>query len=372
MGSSQSVQINRNLSMSLAQVNSPTLLEHLKHDYWLIAFKNPSSYMIISQKLGMVLVEDGALIWEKKFGPKDTQKSSDYLDLKYIAKENCYLIYHNKHILYRKDISKANANQILKLESGGFSSKQSTWIRYSQGLERLILFKGVQCHIFNLSTSKILTRLEADFRGPITNYQVYGPNEDKMLAVTWAGLFVAYDLSTSPSSNPKITQIYDFAKEETRNVHDECAGPFLSICEKSKYAVTQFYDQEGFPSYDTSRFLVFRLGQKEGETPLTLIANLDVYRKFGFPSSFWQLDLLNRADEDGSLILFGTSAEYNKKPKTKIHFFELSLENKNLRYCNRWGNQTEAESSRRIISFDGSFYSVTNDQGLEKLEFNSK
>ena len=90
MVSSQPVEINRNLSMSLAKIDSPTLFEDLKHDYWLLALKNPSSYMIISQKLGMMLVEDGALIWEKKFDPKDTQKSSNYLDLKYIANHNCY------------------------------------------------------------------------------------------------------------------------------------------------------------------------------------------------------------------------------------------------------------------------------------------
>ena len=67
MGSTQSMQINKNLSLELEQAGMQKLSEDLKNrgrGVKLVAIKNKSSYLISGSWQGLKLVEKGTQIWE--------------------------------------------------------------------------------------------------------------------------------------------------------------------------------------------------------------------------------------------------------------------------------------------------------------------
>ena len=361
MGSTQSFQITKTFKADLGKVKKQTLYKHLEDTHIQTAVKNQSSYLLYSASEGMTLYNKGVKIWQE-IAQNDHERVV-CKDIKYIPNHNCYLIYSEDNILYRKDISRANHYQILKLKNCKDTTRQGDLIQYSKGLDKLVLTKGLnECLLFDLYNLKIFSRIQSDLGGEFFDHQLYGAKQDKVLALTQNGWLVAFDFG---SLKPKLTQKYRIERQARR---DEGAGPTISICNRSQYAFTQVYDQSQNPYFEASRFLIFKLGEREGEQPLTLLARLDVFGKMAFPPFFKKLHLLNRAEEDGSLVLFGLQSGHNQQKLGVIHFIEFTLTDKKLRNCNR-ENKTTAIPSRRILCFGPEFYSVDQDQRLARLEF---
>ena len=361
MGAKQSFEIKKGLNVQPKKIPTKKFSLAPKDTYTLIALKNQSSYLMSRYREGLILVENGSIIWRHKASPR--LLTADYLDVLYIPKHNCYLFCTAKNTLYRKNISKGDYFQILKTDPLKLRSSRGNCIQYSETLDRLILLRNKkECILFNLSTRKIEYKIERNFGNNFADYLIYSPKRDKVLAVTDDRWIMIYDIG---AKNPKIAFKY---RIQEKSMRAERGGPTVSVCQKNEYAFTQLYSINNFPIDESTNMLIFRLDH-EGEPSLTLLAKVEVYRESKFPSSLRRVHILNRVDQDGTLVIFGESNDWPRK-KSDIHFLEFVPNQGRLTPLNGSQSYFKANYSRNLFSCESKFYSISGRGKLIHLNFN--
>ena len=226
-----------------------------------LAVKNRSSYLIGSSCKGLKIIENQKEIYSEILNLAD-----GYIDdIIYANHLNCYLL-HLSGKTYRKDIDQEPPYLFMDFDCGW---RLGGCLKYSKRNQRLIVSKeGDLISVISLERK----RTELNFssgglywqRQKITDFRLFGKDENGILALTPSGRIFLYFLNYS---RKKVCTFYKY-KIELIQERDEFAFS-ISICDESKYVLVCLADDCDY----ISRFIVLKL---EGRR-LNPVASLDKY-----------------------------------------------------------------------------------------------
>ena len=222
----------------------------------LIAFKNPTSYMIGSSKKGYKLVEDNKVLCWQKWPYRDGSPKTLFQIL-YVKHLDCYFFFmHQK--LFQKLIDDEQAVIFMDLKYLGTSSLPY----YSELNKRLILDTG-KISVVDLDTKKI----EFERKSQMVCFKVFGEKEDRLMTIDPKGSVILFKLHYKKKAMA-LVELYKIKlnRKEIPKV--------IEVCPKNQYAFLEIRDGNEKLS-KTSRIFILGLAKDM----ITLKAELDVLKQ---------------------------------------------------------------------------------------------
>ena len=165
----------KNLELGVERVHVSRGGDKIRSYNFLVGMKNCKSFLITASQKKLRLIEDG-----KKISSITLQEP--LLDILYVPLLNCYfLAYGDK--LFRKDIN--NEPPYLYLDIKCFCNTGAC-LRYSDQRNKLIISKTKEnITVVDPKTRKVEIDVPKTFGGTITDFRLFGEQEDKAVALTW-------------------------------------------------------------------------------------------------------------------------------------------------------------------------------------------
>ena len=220
----------------------------------LVALKNSKSFLIGTNRKGVLLVEDEIQVFRGQLPVFNKPLKG----IVYIPTLNSYFLIHDSN-LYRKDINNKPPYLFLKIN---LYYGVGTSLAYSKINQRLIMANKQQnLLMFNFKRKKIEVQIN-HFMG--RNFRLLGAKEDRVVCVTWDGHVLLYSLNCS-----KKRGITAFFQVEL-NVRRKEFGGCVAVCDKHELIFVGIGNSDSFLA---SRILVL----KANEDKLANTASFDCY-----------------------------------------------------------------------------------------------
>ena len=210
----------------------------------LIAFKNEASYLIVTSKSGLMLVEDEKIIYKEEL-----DEDCWIMDVAFIDCLNAYLIDYDRK-LFLKGVDNRPPRPFFCLECG---SREAGSFKYSFLHDRLIVnHQGTSLAVLNLQTRKMGVNVGEIEDEEIADFELLGEDEDRVIALTWGGFLSLNSLFFSRERG-----VVKKAKIELLEDRNE-QGVSVAVCPRSEYACVMLGDEEL-----ASRVMVFSVGDRQ-------------------------------------------------------------------------------------------------------------
>ena len=226
-----------------------------------IAIKNPKSYMIATWNEGLIIIDEGKVIYSARFPFK-----KDILrDLIYIKQFDSYFMDHDNQ-LYRKDINDKYAYVWMNIRCGFVSGGS---FAYSDLNEKLIVNKDKDTiSAVDLKAKKVEIEIPKSVGTGIFNFKIFGEKENQVAAITEDANVVLYELDYGRKKgavvgHTKIDLIED-RKEK---------GIALGVGDKGQFLLVEIRGCKAKYTYFSSRVAVLKVNGKS----LTISSIIDVF-----------------------------------------------------------------------------------------------
>ena len=246
-----------NLKIQVELVKSHQDAGKFGGNHTFIAFKNPSSYAVVTSMKGLKVVEEASQIYSEAL---PGIRPATIKDLTYVDHLDCYLLIYNYKI-FRKDLTESAPYPFLDFFCG---FRLGGSFRYSKKNKKLIIAKtGFEIAVVNLERKIIEFGVKSANRMKITDFKLFGRKEEKIVSVDNSGLIclysISYDLKKICAKHSHQLDLIEGRTEE---------GLSLGVCDQSRYVMVSLID---YTTYKSSRLFVF-----EVKGPLlTKLATLD-------------------------------------------------------------------------------------------------
>ena len=251
-----------------------------------VAIKDSNSFLIGTSRRGLLLFNDGTEVYSG-----ERHRAGDLHHIIYAPHLKCYLLAFNKK-LYRKNIDNRPPYALMDVD---FGWDYIVRLRYSNLHQRLIINKDNQnISIINPKMKKIEAVMRKDVGDRITDFRLFGGNEDRVVSLTWDGQVLLYSLTGGQRRG-----VIHSSEIELIGERDEmCVS--LAVCEKNPYVLVEIgTGDEGI----SSRMIIIKV---VGDTLINTALIDQFHQEIGFK---YALECCGYA---GSLILWiGLSNEKN-------------------------------------------------------------
>ena len=214
-------------------------------DFTHLALKNPSSYLIITWRKGLKLVEEGSLLYSHSLPVYGALLH----DVIYVKPLNCYFIHFNLK-LYRKDIDNKPPYIYMDLLCG---SRYGACFRYSTTHQRLVINKDYKSiSAVDLEAKKVEIEVNKKNGDIITDFRLFGAREDRVVSLTKEGdvLLYFFDFRKKTGSVVSHTRI-ELIKERTEK------GQSLAVSGCTEYILVEIGCKQSPPI--SSRMAVLQI-----------------------------------------------------------------------------------------------------------------
>ena len=208
-----------------------------------VAFKNPSSLLFGTYSKGIVLVENGSLLYCKMLG----KEAEQVREITYINHLNCYLLKSN-YKMYRKDIDEKPPYLYMDI-SCGFCPGSA--FRYSNFNQRVIMIQEFyNLAVVNLERKQVDIQVKGKQAVIIYDFLVFGTEENKLAYITKDNSIhlctFNYDLKKICGKDRHLIQTLDGSEELARAI---------GVCGQNKYLLVSLQDDAA--TFESSRIMVF-------------------------------------------------------------------------------------------------------------------
>ena len=221
-------------------------------DWTFLSMKNHNSFLIGTDKNGVLLFENGAKIYSGKIG-KHAKDEGRLCGMIYIPCLNCYFLADPK-ILYRKGINNRPPSPFMYFDDLGLPS--TLFLRYSRPLQRLIICEeSITVYVVNPKRRKLEMVFDHDCDGLyLYAFTVFGEKEDQILAATDHGYFILYSINYAQKRG-----YVDYCQEELKgNNYPTEHISSLAVCENNKYLLVEVA-RDGIMRFKSSRMLIYMI-----------------------------------------------------------------------------------------------------------------
>ena len=287
-----------------ASLNCPNLIGE-ESTATLIAFKNPTSFIIGTAKKGMIVIEDSDEKYSARL-PRD--RRGTLRDIVYIDHLDCYLL-NFKDKIYRKDIDSKPPYIFLDIVSGILNSRS---FRYSKLSRRLVIVKNTKnIAVVNLQRKQVELEVTRGQLGTIFDFKLFGPKQNRIIFINNKRRVqvcsVCYDLKKVCSRDSYQIEAFEGRYEQ---------GYTLAVCDQDKYVLLSSLNTL---AGKTSRIMVFQVNQ------LTKLATIDQQNHdLNYISALYLLGSVGKhvlwvglSKRDAVLYDFGTESEHLREIEEK-------------------------------------------------------
>ena len=213
-----------------------------------LALKSPTSYMIGTNDKGIELIEDDELLFSDEFPVEE----GSLKDVIYVASENFYLLNHDSR-LYRKDFDGNPPYPFMDINCGG---KSGASFLYSSIHHRLVINHDFETiSVVNLDTKKVEFSVEKSVGDYISDFQLLGEDEDRVVYLTDDGHILVYQLLY----DQKSAQLLDYYRVSFTQDRKEY-GLSIAVCPRSKYLIAEIADLRSL-SWQSSQLVCFQISE---------------------------------------------------------------------------------------------------------------
>ena len=191
-----------------------------------MAIKNLSSYMIGTRGKSLKVIENSSLIFCGQLPLKNARLD----DMIYISTENCYLLaYNNK--LYRKEIDSQPPFVFMDVRCGW---RVGACFRFSNIHQRLIINKDRKNISAIYLQNKEIFKVEKGLGTKITDFRLFGQNEENVVSITYDGFILLYQLNYEQKTGSVISNFKVQLLEEEGEI-----GTSVAVCDRNQYVLAE-------------------------------------------------------------------------------------------------------------------------------------
>ena len=309
-----------------------------------IAMKNHNSYLIASDRAGLILLEDGAKLCSDVL-PRTYKYLSHTI---YYPPEDCYFLTSRTNI-YKKDID-GKAPYLFIDAKVGYG--HAAFLRNSILSKRLMFCMGGR-HIcvINPIFKRIEVQMKSDLGNDfISDFRVFGKKEDRVVSVTWKGHIFLYAFGSTAGRG-----IVGHHQEELIEEDRKEAIQSVAVCEKNEYL---FVETGHRISQHCSRMIILRVNQNT----LVKTATIDQFdQQIGFK---FALEPLGRF---GSHLLWVGLTLFKSG---LIQVFDYNTETEEFRELEEKRVNHRAKRPYKLHLLDEKFYYIDWNAKLRSLTVN--
>ena len=292
-----------------------------------LGLKDRHSFLIGTFLKGMILVENGREIFSGRLPTYESIR-----DIIYIPALDCYFLDHGDK-LYRKDINDKPAYIFMDLKFGYILGSS---FRYSQIYHRLLIAKDYKkISIVNPETKKIEIVMKKSVEGDISDFRLFGEQENRVISVTRAGCLTLYSLTNMKKrgevSHRQIELVYD-RNEQPRS---------LAVCDKGCYVLVE---AGNWIRNLSSRMIVFEI---RGDTLIRKMSIEQIRDPLGQQYALESCGYVGR-----HALWVGLS----KSERGRIMVYDFDTKTGYLREVKQKRERSEEDSSFKLLRLNDNFY----------------
>ena len=316
-----------NLKLTIEKLHDCKKEDVIGRNYTRVALKDPNSFLIGTESKSIVLTKNGEEVYSGKL------PGYGYLEgILYDPLLDCYFLAY-KRKLYRKDLNDKPAYLYMDIECGW---EEGVSFRYSNLHQRLIINKGgKKISVFNQKTRKVEDELERGVAGLITDFRLFGEQENRVVAVAKDRHVMLYNLGHDNKVGLADSTQIELLRWSTR-------PRSVAVCDKNKYILVEL-DQCHRPTR-CARMLIFEVS----ENSLVRKACLDTYEDCIAPK--WAQECLGYVGN--SIVWVGLAIEY----AGRAHLFAYDIDTEELRELVGKRVTHQECDPYELYRLDGKFY----------------
>ena len=210
----------------------------------IFAFKNPSTYLVLTHMKGVKVIKDGKIIYSSKmqFSTRNILYSEHF--------DSFLLI--SRNILYMKGIDKKSPYLYMKLGvrlpkiRRTFSNLLHSVIKH----KLVSFFRLKSLVVINLITKKTVLMISREIQGEIQQFKLFGEHRNKVLSITDQGHILLHVLNFSLKKLLAFNELKIAIEERPRERPQS-----IAVCDKHQYVFVEIIKH----SDQSTRMLILKI-----------------------------------------------------------------------------------------------------------------